>query len=60
MTDKDPVEKNVFLLYFSPAAEKEIAKKIIATTDSSLGLPQIPELFIKKFIEEYNKVKRNS
>jgi len=30
-------------------------KKIIATTDRSLGLPLIPNLYIKKFVEEYNK-----
>ena len=31
------------------------AKKIIATTDTSLGLPLIPESFIKYYISEYNK-----
>lgn len=30
-------------------------KKIIATTDTSLNLPQIPQQFIEKYIEEYNK-----
>lgn len=30
-------------------------KKITATTNSSLNLPQIPQQFIEKFIEEYNK-----
>ena len=30
-------------------------KKIIATTDTSLGLPQLPQQFIEKYIEEYNK-----
>lgn len=30
-------------------------KKIIATTDKSLGLPQPSESFIKYYVEEYNK-----
>ncbi len=30
-------------------------KKIIATTDKSLNLPQIPEWFIEYLIEQYNK-----
>lgn len=30
-------------------------KKIIATTDTSLGLPQPSQSFIEKYIEEYNK-----
>ena len=30
-------------------------KKVIATTDTSLGLPQPSKQFIKKYIEEYNK-----
>ena len=30
-------------------------KKIIATTDSSLGLPYPSQQFIQKYIEEYNK-----
>lgn len=30
-------------------------KKIIATTDKSLNLPLIPQSFIEKYIEEYNK-----
>ena len=30
-------------------------KKIIATTDVSLGLPQPSKQFIQKFVEEYNK-----
>ena len=30
-------------------------KKIIATTDASLGLPQPSQQFIEKYIEEYNK-----
>jgi hypothetical protein len=30
-------------------------KKIIATTDESLGLPQPSQSFIEKFVEEYNK-----
>ena len=31
------------------------SKKIIATTDESLGLPQLSQQFIEKYIEEYNK-----
>lgn len=34
---------------------KNICKKIIATTDTSLGLPQPSQQFIEKYIEEYNK-----
>ena len=30
-------------------------RKIIATTDESLGLPQLSQQFIEKYIEEYNK-----
>ena len=30
-------------------------KKVIATTDTSLGLPQPSKQFIEKYIEEYNK-----
>lgn len=30
-------------------------KKIIATTDKSLGLPEPPQSFITKYVEEYNK-----
>ena len=33
----------------------EDVKKIIATTDVSLGLPQPSQQFIQKYIEEYNK-----
>lgn len=33
-------------------------KKIIATTDTSLGLPQLPQQFLEKYIEEYNKGNR--
>ena len=32
-----------------------VCKKIIATTDVSLGLPQPSQQFIQKYIEEYNK-----
>lgn len=31
------------------------SKKIIATTDTSLDLPSIPQQFIQYYIEEYNK-----
>lgn len=34
---------------------RNIFIKIIATTDTSLGLPQPSQSFIKKYIEEYNK-----
>ena len=34
---------------------ESICKKIIATTDTSLGLPQPSQQFIEKYIEEYNK-----
>ena len=37
------------------AINKNGCKKIIATTDVSLGLPQPSDSFIKKYIEEYNK-----
>ena len=37
------------------AINKNGCKKIIATTDVSLGLPQPSQQFIQKFIEEYNK-----
>lgn len=33
----------------------ENCRKIIATTDTSLGLPQPSQAFIEKYIEEYNK-----
>ena len=35
--------------------ENQTFKKIIATTDASLGLPQPSQQFIEKYIEEYNK-----
>ena len=35
--------------------QKSYCKKIIAITDTSLGLPQLPQQFIEKYIEEYNK-----
>lgn len=35
--------------------DKSLYKKIIATTDISLGLPLISQQFIEKYIEEYNK-----
>jgi hypothetical protein len=34
---------------------KDTLKKIIATTDTSLGIALIPEQFINYFIKEYNK-----
>ena len=37
------------------AINKNGCKKIIATTDVSLGLPQPSRQFIEKYIEEYNK-----
>ena len=37
------------------AINKNGCKKIIATTDVSLGLPQPSQQFIEKYIEEYNK-----
>ena len=37
------------------AINKNGCKKIIATTDTSLGLPQPSQQFIEKYIEEYNK-----
>ena len=37
------------------AINKNGCKKIIATTDVSLGLPQPSKQFIQKYIEEYNK-----
>ena len=33
----------------------DYCKKVIATTDTSLGLPQPSKQFIEKYIEEYNK-----
>ena len=35
--------------------ENQTFKKIIATTDASLGLPQPSQQFIEEFVEEYNK-----
>lgn len=35
--------------------EKDALRKIIATTDNSLGLPQPSQSFIEKYVEEYNK-----
>lgn len=35
--------------------EVRFCKKIIATTDTSLGLPQPSQSFINRYIEEYNK-----
>ena len=35
--------------------ENQTFKKIIATTDASLALPQPSQQFIQKYIEEYNK-----
>ena len=35
--------------------ENQTFKKIITTTDASLGLPQPSQQFIQKYIEEYNK-----
>ena len=37
------------------AINKNGCKKIIATTDVSLGLPQPSQQFIQKYIEEYNR-----
>ena len=37
------------------AINKNGCKKIIATTDVSLGLPEPSKQFIQKYIEEYNK-----
>ena len=37
------------------ASQSKATKKIIATTDTSLGLPQPSQRFIEKYIEEYNK-----
>ena len=34
---------------------KDVCKKVIATTDTSLDLPQPSQQFIEKYIEEYNK-----
>lgn len=43
--------------YFSEdnPLKKGLITKIIATTDTSLGLPQPSQQFIKYYIEEYNK-----
>ena len=35
--------------------ENQTFKKIIATTDASLGLPQPSQQFIEEFVEEYNE-----
>lgn len=43
-----------FILAKKLNLKKEQAKKIIATTDKSLNLPQIPQSFIEKFVKEYN------
>ena len=37
------------------AINKNGCKKIIATTDASLGLPQPSQQFIEKYAKEYNK-----
>lgn len=38
-----------------PPFLKRRCKKIIVTTDESLGLPQPSQSFIEKYVEEYNK-----
>lgn len=35
--------------------DKSLYKKIIATTENSLKLPQLPQQFIEHYISEYNK-----
>lgn len=37
--------------------DKNYLKKIIATTDSSLELPQIPQSFIQYYVDQYNSGK---
>jgi hypothetical protein len=44
----------VFQVLVFPLSAKD-AKKIIATTDTSLNLPQPSQQLIEKYIEEYNK-----
>ena len=42
-------------VWISLNRKQNSAKKIIATTDNSLELPQPPQQFIEEFIEEYNQ-----
>ena len=44
-----------FLFNDKSQIDMNYCKKIIATTDVSLGLPQPSQQFIQKYIEEYNK-----
>ena len=46
---------NTIVQYKQSFRDKEILKKIIASTDTSLRLPQPSQQFIEKWIEEYNK-----
>ena len=47
--------KTQLIFVLEESKENQTFKKIIATTDSSLGLPQPSKQFIQKYIEEYNK-----
>ena len=46
---------NIQIGYYECFPESLIGKKIIATTDPSLNLPEIPKSFIEYFIAEWNK-----
>ena len=45
----------IVVRYFKPSVKSRSFKKIIASTDKSLGLPEPSTNFIKKYIEEYNE-----
>ena len=49
------IKDNKYIIHKEGNTEIENCKKIIATTDVSLGLPQPSQQFIQKYIEEYNK-----
>lgn len=49
------ITKNVLTDWFERLWDKDNYKKVIASTDPSLVLPQPSEGFIQKFIEKWNK-----
>lgn len=46
---------NVMFQCKSSNFQRDGCSKVIATTDSSLGLPRPSDAFVQKFVEEYNK-----
>jgi hypothetical protein len=51
----DTINNILFMSDGNLKLHKNTDKKIIATTDTSLGLPQPSQQFIEKYIESYNK-----